>query len=106
MPYVASAALIVVFAVVVGLMAVRSGGRATEASSSAPNPIVPRISVSPATATGINPTTPLTVTSMDGQLTTVTVTNTGTGTVVTGVFTGDDQGWHSTEDLGTASPTD
>lgn len=100
MPYVASAALIVVFAVVVGLMAVRSGGGATEASSSAPSPIVPRISVSPATATGINPTTPLTVTSMDGQLTTVTVTNTGTGTVVTGVFTGDDQGWHSTEDLG------
>jgi len=98
-PYVASAALIVVFAVV-GLVAVRSGGGATRAPSSAPSPIEPHISVSPATATGMNPTTPLTVTIMDGQLTTVTVTNTGTGTVVTGVFTGDDQVWHSTEDLG------
>jgi hypothetical protein len=55
MPYVASAALIVVFAVVVGLMAVRSGGGATEASSSAPSPIVPRISVSPRDGDGDQP---------------------------------------------------
>jgi lipoprotein-anchoring transpeptidase ErfK/SrfK len=103
-PYLALAALIVVSAVVAGVVAILHGGgvggTVAKAPSRSSGPPSPHISVSPVPATAMNPTVPITVTTADGLLTAVTVTNAGTGTVVAGAFTGDHRGWHSTQDLG------
>ncbi|MGH3673962.1 MAG: Ig-like domain-containing protein [Pseudonocardiaceae bacterium] len=97
--YVALAAVIVLSAVVAVLHGGGMGGAGKRVPSASPGPPSPHVSMV-ASATPLNPTTPITVTTADGLLTTVRLTNTGTGVVVTGAFTEDHRGWRSTQYLG------
>jgi lipoprotein-anchoring transpeptidase ErfK/SrfK len=58
------------------------------------------LAISPSGGGQINPTTPIVVKATNGTLSTVTVTNSAKGTVVTGAFSSDKTSWTSNEDLG------
>jgi len=61
------------------------------------------LAISPNGGGQVNPTTPIVVKATNGTLSTVTVTNTAKGTVVTGAFSADKKTWTSNEDLGYGS---
>jgi lipoprotein-anchoring transpeptidase ErfK/SrfK len=61
------------------------------------------IAIANSGATIMNPATPVVVKATNGTLKTVTVTNTKTGTVVTGDYSSDKTSWTSNEDLGFGS---
>jgi lipoprotein-anchoring transpeptidase ErfK/SrfK len=76
-----------------------SGGKAAATADAKPV----SLAITPAGAGQINPTTPVVVKATDGTLTSVTVTNTVKGTVVTGAMSTDKTTWTSSEPLGYGS---
>jgi lipoprotein-anchoring transpeptidase ErfK/SrfK len=82
-----------------------AGGGAAGSSGSQAAPTTPAgppvaIAITPASTAAFNPSTPVVVKATNGTLKTVTVTNTATGTVVTGAFSTDQTTWTSNENLG------
>jgi lipoprotein-anchoring transpeptidase ErfK/SrfK len=61
------------------------------------------VSIEPANATNISPTTPIVVKASNGTITDVTVTNTAKGTKVNGTLSADKTTWTSTDVLGYGS---
>lgn len=66
-------------------------------------PAVPPAIALTSASTGANPAAPVTVTAKGGELSSVQLTNTASGTVVPGTLTADHRGWRSTENLGYGS---
>ncbi|HEX4724512.1 MAG TPA: Ig-like domain-containing protein, partial [Pseudonocardiaceae bacterium] len=80
------------------------GNTAGQTTGGGGNVAAVAVAISPDAGAGqINPTTPIVVKASNGTLTTVTVTNTVKGTVVTGAFSADRSTWTSNEDLGYGS---
>lgn len=82
-----------------------SGGSGGSGSQSAPTttqgpPVNIAVTPAAADASAMNPSTPVVVKASNGTLKNVTVTNTKTGTVVTGDYSSDKTTWTSNEDLG------
>lgn len=67
------------------------GGSATGAAT---------VSITPSGGQSVNPATPIVIKASNGTLSSVTVTNTVKGTVVTGDYSSDKSTWTSNEDLG------
>jgi len=76
-----------------------NGGTGNSAQSSSAAPAA-TVSIEPANATDINPTTPIVVKAANGTLTDVTVTNADKGTKVGGTLSADKTTWTSKDTLG------
>ncbi|HJQ46461.1 MAG TPA: Ig-like domain-containing protein [Amycolatopsis sp.] len=79
-----------------------NGGTGNSGQPSSAAPAV-AVSIEPANATNINPTTPIVVKAANGTLTDVTVTNAAKGTKVNGTLSTDKTTWTSKDVLGYAS---
>ena len=77
-----------------------SGSSGSQNATTTPSGPPVNIAITPAAATSMNPATPIVVKASNGTLKNVAVTNTKTGTVVTGDFSTDKTTWTSNEDLG------
>ncbi len=76
-----------------------TGGSGSQSAPTTTSPPV-AIAISPASSPQMNPATPVVVKATNGTLKTVSVTNTKTGTTVTGDFSPDKTTWTSNEPLG------
>jgi lipoprotein-anchoring transpeptidase ErfK/SrfK len=86
----------------VGTTTNKVGQGGAPASQAAPKSTAPAaaVAITPAAGKQINPTTPIVVKATNGTLSSVTVTNSATGTHVTGDLSSDKATWTSNEDLG------